>query len=223
VLAYNQAKAGLIQDAEGTAGKCVSDGGRQVAFNSVVQGQLEFGDFPGAVETAKSYTNGEVLFMTLKEMSIAKAQAGEVERAKEIMRFLEETALDSSFTGLARWSFAYVAVAQAQLGFHDEALSSARKTGAEYAPEQMAMVAITEKQAGYREQSRASVEEAIRGVMVIRKDTSSRDATLYELANRLSDAGLFNEAYLVVDSIQSESTKGILIRRFDSARKASQH
>jgi len=101
---------------------------------------------------------------------------------------------------------------------HDEALSSARKTGAEYAPEQMAFIAMTEKRAGYLEQSRASVQEAIRGVMSLRKDTVSRDNTLYELADHLSEAGLFDEARLVADSIQSNSTKEILFRSMEYAR-----
>lgn len=221
VVAYNQAKAGLIQDAEATANKCTSEGARKIAYNYIVRGQLESGDLRGAVVTAKSYDSGEALFMTLRDIAIARAQAGQTESAKEITRFAEQTAQDPAFESLARWSFAYLATAQAQLGLHDEALSSARKTGDEYAPEQMASIAITEKQAGYAEQSRASVQEAIRGVMALRKDISSRDSSLYELANRLSDSGLFDEARMVADSIQSESTRAFLFRSMDHARARS--
>lgn len=218
VIAYNQAKAGLIYDAEANANECESDGARKIAFNSIVRGQLESGDWRGAVMTAKSHEAGGVLFMALKENSVAKAQTGQIESAKEIMRFAEQTADDPAFESLRRWSFSAVAVAQAQLGLHDEALSSARKTGAEYAPEQLAFIAMTEKQAGYLEQSRASVQEAIRGVVALRKDTVSRDNTLYELAAHLSDGGLFDEARLVANSIQSISTKEILFRSMEYAR-----
>ncbi len=222
VIAYNQAKAGLISDAEKTANECQADVGRPMAFNSIVRGQVEFGDLHGALLTAKTHDSGDVLFMALKEASIENAQAGRSDRATAIMRFAEQAADDSAFENLRRWSFSAVAMAQAQLGLHDEAISSARKTGAEYAPEQMAFVAMTEKKAGHLEHSRASIEEAIRGVKAVRNDQVSRDSTFYEIADHLAEAGMFDEARSVTDSIESATTRDIFLQSMEYKRARQQ-
>ena len=218
VIAYNQAKAGLVTDAEVTANECVSDSARKMAFNAIVRGQVDHGDWNGAVVSAKAHDAGSVLFMALKEHCFANAEAGNIDKAKEIMRFAEQAASDPAFKDLRRWSFGYVALVQAKLGLHDEALSSAKKTGAEYAPEHFALVALTEKQAGYFENSGASIHEAIDAVKALRSDTASRDHTFYELAGQIAEWGMLDEAVLVGESIQSANTKDILFRSIEYKR-----
>lgn len=218
LIAFYQAKAGFITDALETANQTSNDSGRTMALNSVVRGQVEYGDWSGAVDTAKAHDAGGVLFMAFKDLSITYAEAGKSDEETKLMRFAERTADDAAFEDLRRWSFGYVATMQARLGLHDEALASARKTGIEYAPEHLGFVAIAENQSGYLEHSRASLLEAIDAVKALREEGVSRDSTLSELADRFAESGLYDEARLIAESIHSQSTKEILFRSMEYKR-----
>jgi len=216
-IAYYQAKANLFDDAESTALACASDTGRTVAFNAIVRAQVENGDLNQAVRTTKSHGTGNVLFMALREAAVFEAETGQSAKANELIRFADQTANDPIFENLRRWSFAEIAIAQAQLGLHEEALISLNKTGDEYAPAHLITIAITEKEAGFFERSRASIQEAIRRVLLLRKTDNDRDHTLFEFAHSLSAARCFEEAKLLSNAVHSNTTREMLFRSISEA------
>ena len=221
IVSY-QAKANRVEDAEVTASMCASESCLQMAYNEIVRAQVETGHLAGAVSSARAHNSGEVLFMALRDTSVTKAKAGESAKARELVQFAEKLAVDPSFRSNREGTFGSIAVAQAQQGMHEEALSSARKASDSYASTHLILVAMTEKEAGYIDQSRASIQEAISDVMASRKTDGDRDHTLYELSQKLATAGFFEEAKVVANTIRFFSTRQLALKSIldDEARRA---
>jgi hypothetical protein len=212
-IAMGQARRKLYDDANTTRAYLdngADEGDRDWLTDALVLQQLRNQDYSIALATARPMNSaGRFQIQRLTLEADSRAQEGQTEAAREILETAITLADEQPNQNTRTYAYAFIAEAQAKIGWHDGALASAQKYGAENSIGLLGSIGVNEAEAGYKDSARqtlqviyGTVNEAM-GNCLQRPTVAEKDRCLSELVDELGDDQFFRLARTAAERIST--------------------
>ena len=221
-IAVAQANLRLYDDSSETIRVYIAEGpesrDKDQLLHQVVMSQVKNRDYNLALATAQNLEDsGSLQIQYLSLEAIAKSKAGNKDEARQILD-VAITLADGQLERGQKFAFINIAEAQAEIGWHEAAVASARKSGTENWFGLLASIGIKEAEAGFKDSARdtmklieSTVENRVTACRRLKGDQTDR--CLFELVEELGDRRFFNLATSVALKIDSLAQRDYALRR----------